>query len=75
MEKVLCGERVFPIPTRNTRKIEKRSKGNGSSSQKKGDNCKTNPTKKYYLCNPKAVKRKDYSVMVQRLLKKAGGNE
>lgn len=70
-EKVLIGERVFPVPTRNTAKIRKQ--GRGGAKGTKGHNCKTSPEKKYWLCNPKAHKKPEYERMVKKYISQAGG--
>ncbi len=33
---------------------------NGGNTQKKGDNCQTDPQKKFFLCSSKAFRHRDY---------------
>jgi hypothetical protein len=34
---------------------------NNPGGQKKGPNCQTDPAKKFFMCNPKAYKHRDYA--------------
>lgn len=43
-------------------KLTKQGKSSRTPGKLKGDTCKTNARKKYFLCSPKAVKHKDYGV-------------
>ncbi len=42
-------------------KVHRKAKfANGGNTQKKGENCQTDPQKKFFMCSPKAYKHRDY---------------
>lgn len=42
-------------------KTKKQKHNSHTPGRAKGENCKADGVKKYYMCNPRAVRDKDYS--------------
>lgn len=57
------------MPMQQNWKSRKNRKGkfaNGGNTQKKGKNCQTDELKKFFFCNPKAYKHRDYEKYHER---------
>lgn len=49
-------------PPRNAWKIARRGKGSMTPGNKKGENCQTDPIKRFFACSPKAQYHPQYEV-------------